>query len=163
MNDKDVFTASNGVEVTGMDTGCRLNVPWTFETDSRGLDLGPDSFQALTEYVFHKHGLWLAPNGRVCVVQANPDEVGVIMENGALWYVPRVPFADGDTGNFGPAWPSSRAFFDAHPTTPPQCDAALEVEGVLIRCNKTWEHDLHEGSGKTSQGQSFTIVWETPR
>ena len=151
MNDK--FEASNGWTVEQEDDTAVLSSSEGYQP----IGFQRSALKALTEYVLHQHGLWLAPNGLVCLERSDPDVV-VVARDGFTGVYYR-----GLLASPSPEVSAARDYFDAHPTTPPQCDAALEVEGVLIRCNKTWEHDLHEGSGKTSQGQSFTIVWETPR
>ena len=161
MNDK--FEASNGWTVEQEDDTAVLSSSEGYQP----IGFQRSALKALTEYVFHKHGLWLAPNGMLCIRQAEPDLVGVSFEDGEVTYM-RQGSSIGAWGTHSDdevqaAESAADAYFDAHPNKPPQCDAALEVEGVLIRCNKTWEHDLHEGSGKTSQGRSFTTVWETPR
>lgn len=145
---------------------------WKVSLDQRGATLydelgrerggpGPTQLLPLTEFILHQHGLWLAPNGLVCIRQPEENLVGVIFNDGDVAYMTRgVRKATWVTHA---AESAADAYFGAHPAKPKQCDAVLEVEGVLLRCDQEGAHTVHEASGKTSQGQGFAVTWETPR
>lgn len=156
------FTASNGWTVEADGNSIGLQKPDNPAT----LVLGPDLIQTLAEYTLAQHGLWLAPNGLVCIRQPEPNLVGVIFPGGDITFMTRAgrkaTWETRSDEELRAAESAADAYFDAHPEPPKQCDAALEVEGVLLRCDKEGAHSVHEGSGKTSQGRSFTAVWETP-
>ena len=151
-----VFTASNGLEVK---EGAYGYVFVSFPGGGVEYEIDDASMQALTEFILYGHGLWLAPNGLVCIRQPEENLVGVIFNDGDVAYMTRgVRKATWVTHA---AESAANAYFDAHPE--PRCDAALEVEGVLLRCDQEGSHSVHEGSGQTSQGQGFAVTWETPR
>ena len=156
-----VFTASNGLEVK---EGAYGYVFVSFPGGGVEYEIEQGSMQAISEFILHRHGLWLAPNGLICIRQPEENLVGVISKDGDVAYMTRGVRKETWVTH---AWvthaaeSAADAYFDAHPEL--RCDAALEVEGALLRCDQEGSHSVHEGSGQTSRGQGFAVTWETPR